>query len=396
MCIYRYIILSLVVSLTSVFSSDGRHTSPELAKRLLGHRRMITEIRDQIQSDAEALASKKLLDIQLHVILVAQEAVAIEDKLSRIDDSELSWDNLYPYDETINSLTACYLALGGMVASQEKNNGVQDQLSTVRDLIVRYSALSQKHEYRMFDAFFMREDGLDHGKCREVWLNHNPSAIAILFEGVKTYDEFTTRLFNVPIHNFVALIRKKSDPDKDPTVQQGWKLHVSARSETALKVASIVLPLLAHNNVAHKIVGSIAFLERLNSDDIQRGKFITIYPENDVQALQIARLLDKALTDNELTDKDFYCVRNDLQLGKTGGLSARYGAFSGQLLVVLDENGDPVMENGVQKMILDDRDAGYKPSFIRKKPFDELLSVRLIRRGAQTNIRVTSPSGDIS
>ncbi|MBX3487772.1 MAG: hypothetical protein KF798_07720 [Candidatus Paracaedibacteraceae bacterium] len=365
--------------MTSVLSSDGRHTPPELAKRLLGHRRMITEIRDQIQSDAETLASKKLSDIQHRVSLVKQAAITLEDSLSKIDDSELNWDNLYSYDETINSLTACYLALS-------KNNGGQEQLFEVRNLIIQYTILSKKHEYRMFDAFFMKEGDLDHEKCREVWLNYNPSAIAILFEGVKTYDEFTTRLFNMPLHSFVTLIRKKSDPDKEPTLQQGWKLHVSAQSKTALKVASIVLPLLAQNNVAHKIVGSIAFLERLNSDDVQRGKFITIYPEDDVQALQIARLLDKALTDNKLTDKDFYCVRNDLQLGKTGGLSARYGAFSGQLLVVLDENGDPVMENGVQKMILDDRNAGYKPSFIRKKPFAELLGVRLIRRGAQVNI----------
>ncbi|MBX3457896.1 MAG: hypothetical protein KF820_06035 [Candidatus Paracaedibacteraceae bacterium] len=389
---YFSFFLILCILTTTAFSADHDYEIPEknaLVTRLLGHRRMPTEVREQIQQDSKNLASKQITEIQARVDDVISRAIDLKHNLDEMRDDQLNLENLYPYDETIHALTACYIAL---VDVMQLNNQSQDKrkISTILNLIAQYTYLSQEHEYRLFDAFFMTDNGLDHEKCRQVWLDHNPSAISILFEGAESYDEFTKRLFGVPIDNFVALIRKKSDPDKEPTLQQGWKLHVSAKSDSALKVATIVLPLLAQHNFAHKIIGSNAFLERLNKDVTQQGKFITIYPESDVQALQIAILLDEKLSSPDLTPEHFIRVPGELQLGKTGGLSARYGAFAGHLIAVLDDNGEPIMENGQTKMTLDERGAAYKPDFIKQHPFGKLVEPRLVRRDAQRQI--VSPS----
>lgn len=388
--------LVLYMVATAVFCADDRPDNPEkntLVARLLGHRRMPTQVREQIQQDSAELASKQITEIQARVDDVVSRAIDLRHSLDEMRDDQLSLENLYPYDETIHALTACYIAFVNVMQpnsqSQDKEKKL-NQLSTIRDLIAQYTYLSQEHEYRLFDAFFMTDNGLDHEKCRQVWLDHNPSAISILVEGVESYDEFTRRLFGIPIDNFVALIRKKNDPDKEPTLQQGWKLHVSAKSDSALKVASIVLPLLAQHNFAHKIIGSNAFLERLNKDVTQQGKFITIYPESDVQALQIALLLDEKLSSHDLTPERFIRVPGELQLGKTGGLSTRYGAFAGHLITVLDDNGEPIMENGHPKMILDERGTAYKPDFIKQHPFGKLGESRLVRRDAQR--KIASPS----
>ncbi len=388
--------LVLYMVATAAFCADDRPDNPEkntLVARLLGHRRMPTQVREQIQQDSAELASKQITEIQARVDDVVSRAIDLRHSLDEMRDDQLSLENLYPYDETIHALTACYIAFVNVMQpnsqSQDKEKKL-NQLSTIRDLIAQYTYLSQEHEYRLFDAFFMTDNGLDHEKCRQVWLDHNPSAISILFEGVESYDEFTRRLFVIPIDNFVALIRKKNDPDKEPTLQQGWKLHVSAKSDSALKVASIVLPLLAQHNFAHKIIGSNAFLERLNKDVTQQGKFITIYPESDVQALQIALLLDEKLSSHDLTPERFIRVPGELQLGKTGGLSTRYGAFAGHLITVLDDNGEPIMENGHPKMILDERGTAYKPDFIKQHPFGKLGESRLVRRDAQR--KIASPS----
>ncbi len=389
-------VLILMIFVSSVLSAENSYQEPiknTLVARLMGHRRMPTEIRDHIHHVSNELASGSITEIESEVNNAIDKAIHIKYSLDLMGDDDLGLENLYPYDETIQNLTACYIA---MVAAFERNNQYENNensrtlLSNTRDLIAQYMYLSEKHEYRLFNAYFMNDKGLDLERCRQVWLDHNPSAISILFEGAKTYDEFTKRLFGAPIHNFITLIRKCKSHDIQPIFQQGWKLHVSATFDSALTVASIVLPLLAKKNVAHKIVGSVAFFDRLNQDQIQQGKFITVYPENDLQAVQIATLINSNLSSSGLRPKDFIRVPGELQLGKTGGLSARYGAFAGHLIAVLDENGDPVSENGKIKMILDNRRDKIMPDFIKSHPFGKLVRSPLVRRDAQKQI--TSPN----
>ena len=78
---------------------------------------------------------------------------------------------------------------------------------------------------------------------------------------------------------------------------EGWKLHVSAGHANAVEVLQRVLPVLLQETASFKITPSIAALDRLNqgrAGHSQVGKFITVYPNDDVQAVRLALALDSA------------------------------------------------------------------------------------------------------
>ncbi|RLV04455.1 hypothetical protein CTZ27_10920 [Streptomyces griseocarneus] len=78
---------------------------------------------------------------------------------------------------------------------------------------------------------------------------------------------------------------------------QGWKLHLSAVPGNAEEVlrhaARVLLPL----RVPFKFVGTTARLRRSLARDYQRaagGKFLTVYPDDDAQCVELAEALDRA------------------------------------------------------------------------------------------------------
>src|SRR2546421_227703 len=82
-----------------------------------------------------------------------------------------------------------------------------------------------------------------------------------------------------------------------PPPEQGWKLHVSATSLSAQDVLQSVLPPLLDERVTFKVAQSPDVLELLNRGSVglsQVGKFITVYPSDDVQAVRLAVRLDQA------------------------------------------------------------------------------------------------------
>jgi len=104
---------------------------------------------------------------------------------------------------------------------------------------------------------------------------------------------------------------------------QGWKLHVSATVTGASDVLERVVPLLAARCVSFKVAASPATLVRLNDGSLgqsQIGKFMTIYPESDAQARELAMALRAVVEGCEGPD-----IVTDLWLG--GVLYARRGAF---------------------------------------------------------------------
>ncbi|HEU5270071.1 MAG TPA: hypothetical protein VFU36_09110, partial [Jatrophihabitans sp.] len=82
-----------------------------------------------------------------------------------------------------------------------------------------------------------------------------------------------------------------------PGPAQGWKLHVSATVPAAEAVLRAVLPTLVRDPVRFKVAASVEQLRRLNSNDAplaQVGKFVTVYPADDEQAVRLAKALDDA------------------------------------------------------------------------------------------------------
>lgn len=79
--------------------------------------------------------------------------------------------------------------------------------------------------------------------------------------------------------------------------EQGWKLHISAGLASFAAILTQALPVLLAEPLAFKVVASLRKLAQLNSGEFgasQIGKFVTIYPSDDEQAVRLAVALDQA------------------------------------------------------------------------------------------------------
>ena len=85
-----------------------------------------------------------------------------------------------------------------------------------------------------------------------------------------------------------------------PEVQprdQGWKLHLSATLASADEVLRRAVPVLIEAKAPFKVASTAADLASLNSNHCPRpssGKFITVYPSDDDQAVALMASLDRA------------------------------------------------------------------------------------------------------
>lgn len=123
--------------------------------------------------------------------------------------------------------------------------------------------------------------------------------------------------------------------DYSSIVLKGWKLHISAQPSSAKKIAEIAVPILEEMHIPYKICISLNALRHLNTTiakgETQMGKFIAIYPKTNDDANRIATALDEAFTQaidsGRLHPYDFCELLGDAQLGHSGALYVRYGAF---------------------------------------------------------------------
>lgn len=106
---------------------------------------------------------------------------------------------------------------------------------------------------------------------------------------------------------------------------QGWKLHVSATEGSAEEVLQRILPVLFVEPTAFKVARSgerLAELNRGEGGPSQVGKFVTVYPVDDDQAVRLASTLDRA-TDGLRGPR----VPSDRALRSRSIVHYRYGAF---------------------------------------------------------------------
>ncbi len=111
-------------------------------------------------------------------------------------------------------------------------------------------------------------------------------------------------------------------------IDVGVKIHVTAPNGTvANMIASTVLPILCNCPIKHKV---LADLTNLGADD-QNKKFITVYPENSVQLIDIGKQLDEKLM--HLSAKNKIKIIGDAEYGSSGFIFFRHGGF-------IDDKGD--------------------------------------------------------
>ncbi len=153
---------------------------------------------------------------------------------------------------------------------------------------------------------------------------------------------------------------RKSDPE------QGWKLHISATILNANKVLEKVAPFLKASHLVFKAPSSLTELSRLNCGLYygysQIGKFITIYPRREAEAVKVAEYLDELLKDTEAPGVPF-----DMQVRYGSNVYYRYGAFKRREIKQSDGRVELAILGPDRKPVPDLRDKPF-PDWV-KNPF---------------------------
>ncbi|MGH2346450.1 MAG: protein kinase domain-containing protein, partial [Chloroflexota bacterium] len=111
--------------------------------------------------------------------------------------------------------------------------------------------------------------------------------------------------------------------------EQGWKLHISANAASAADVLRRALAVLLEEDANFKTAASLDALTSLNfgqSGMSQIGKFITIYPNSDEQAVRLAAALHTATTGlaGPVVPTDRPLKEGSLVHYRFGGFTGRY------------------------------------------------------------------------
>lgn len=149
---------------------------------------------------------------------------------------------------------------------------------------------------------------------------------------------------------------------------QGWKLHLSATVLTAAEVLERVAPFLTGRGASFKAPSTLKELGKLNSGLFygysQIGKFITVYPRSDEEAVIIAERLD-GLTRGLTAPR----VPFDRRLRPGSCVYYRYGAFEPLEIENADGTRTPAVRDPAGRLVPDLRDSEAQPAWA-SDPFE--------------------------
>ncbi len=154
---------------------------------------------------------------------------------------------------------------------------------------------------------------------------------------------------------------------REPIPTQGWKLHVSANEGSAVETLQRVLPILLSETASFKVAASSAELNDLNEGFgglSQVGKFITVYPNDDAQAVALAVRLDRATYGLRGP-----AVPSDRPLRVGSIVHYRYGGFGDLFLQTRMGQILPALRTPEGNLVPDQRRPRYTPPEWAKDPF---------------------------
>ncbi len=143
-------------------------------------------------------------------------------------------------------------------------------------------------------------------------------------------------------------------PSEHVTRSQGWKLHLSATPTSAEKVLARSVPVLLDGGCAFKFASTLTHVAQLNARHTPRGhsgKFITVYPHSDKEAVRLAEVLHEATAG--LAGPR---ILSDRPYAPDSLVHYRYGAFVEErrisndglyAWVIFDPDGNPVEDRRV-------------------------------------------------
>jgi hypothetical protein len=144
--------------------------------------------------------------------------------------------------------------------------------------------------------------------------------------------------------------------------EQGWKLHVSATVLTAGRVLEAVAPSLRRRGVLYKAPATLDELDKLNSGLYygysQVGKFLTVYPRSDEEAVRLARQLHRLTRGLSGPFVPF-----DLQYRRESCVHYRYGAFKTLELERADGQRTYAIRDPSGDLVPDLRDSAEPPAW---------------------------------
>src|SRR5438270_7113298 len=145
--------------------------------------------------------------------------------------------------------------------------------------------------------------------------------------------------------------------------EQGWKLHVSATEASAAEVLAAVVPVLVSEGVPFKFAAGQRVVRLLNSTHADRasgGKFLTVYPGEDAQAVRLAEACHRA-TDGMAGP----VILSDRAYRPGSLVHYRYGGFSGAPAVDADGVVVHLIKGPDGAPLADERTASYRaPSWL--------------------------------
>ncbi|HLZ61371.1 MAG TPA: class IV lanthionine synthetase LanL [Ktedonosporobacter sp.] len=146
--------------------------------------------------------------------------------------------------------------------------------------------------------------------------------------------------------------------------RQGWKLHVSAAIPSLVDVLRHALPVLLGEHTCFKVIASLQWLKKLNNggaDLSQIGKCITVYPNDDQQAIRLAVQLDQATQGLRGP-----AIRSDRALRPGSLVHYRYGSFAERYSYTRSGTISPVIETPSGELIEDRRGLTfYAPPWVQ-------------------------------
>ncbi|MDQ3150318.1 MAG: class IV lanthionine synthetase LanL [Actinomycetota bacterium] len=148
---------------------------------------------------------------------------------------------------------------------------------------------------------------------------------------------------------------------------QGWKLHVSTTLPLAGTVLARALPVLLEARCAFKFAGTRENVALLNSNHAPRGgsgKFLTVYPDSDSDAADLAAALHQATAG--LAGP---LILSDRPYAPGSLVHYRYGSFSDQRVLSNDDLYQEVVYAPSGEPVQDRREARFTPPAWAPSPF---------------------------
>jgi tRNA A-37 threonylcarbamoyl transferase component Bud32 len=127
-------------------------------------------------------------------------------------------------------------------------------------------------------------------------------------------------------------------------VEEGWKVHVSARLDRAARVLATAAAVLFAEGVAFKHLSCAKFFlmaHHKHAHRAQAGKFVTAYPRDERTARRVMEALAEALDVEEGP-----AVLTDRRFGASRVVYYRYGAFVGRERLRLDGTVEYLVRDG--------------------------------------------------